>query len=230
MRSRIGYLIAASFVLSLGCGDGGDNPYANKPKSKSLEDLKQSAPELTAEEQEAKRKALGIRTNDEIAAENAAIFEKGAREYVKTRLPEYREFTKEMTDHLAALEKDAAGWAGDADPNAAFDKWAEDNQEWTSDFKKKYDTLTGHGAEGGNLQATLGKSVRAWEDLLGSLSPEASKNEQFATMLTEIRKGLDEVTKTLDEIEKDDSIVIDETYAGKKAKRDKKAKEEKAAK
>lgn len=226
MRSQTGYLIAMSFALSLGCGGSGENPYANKAKTKSLEDLKQTAPELTPEEQEAKRKELGIKTNEEIAAENAAMFEKGAREYIKTRLSEYREFVKEMTDHLAALEKDAAGWAEAKDPQAAFDTWAKDNEEWTSDFKSKYDTLTGHGAEGGNLQAELGKAVRTWEDLLGGLGPEASKNEQFATMLADIRKGLEAVSKTLDEIEKDDSIVIDETYAEKKAKRDKKAAKE----
>ena len=217
MRHKAAHLVVATLALQLGCGGGGENPYAVKKETKSLNDLKQSAPELTPEEQEAKRKELGIKTNDEIAAENAKMFEKGAREYVKTRLPEYRDFIKQLRDHLDKLEKDAPGW-----DQGKYDKFAEGHKEWSKEFKKTYDTLTGHGAEGGNTQALFGKAFRMWEELDGALGPEIGKNEQFAATLGEIRKGLDEVENALGEIEKDESLKIDETY--KPPKKDKKGK------
>jgi hypothetical protein len=222
MRFQARHVLAALFAISLGCGGGGENPYALKKPSKGLNDLKQSTAEISPEEAEKKRKELGIKTNEEIAAENAAMFDKGAREYVKTRLEEYKAFIKELREHLDALEKDAPKWAEAKDPQAAFDKFTEGNKEWSKDFKKTYDTLTGHGAEGGNTQATFGKAMRGWEELEGALGPEIGKNEQFAATLGEIRKGLDETEKALEDIEKDESLTIDETYKktdGKKKKK-----------
>jgi hypothetical protein len=218
MRPKASHLLVSSFVLCVGCGGGGENPYAVKKETKSLSDLKQSSPEVSEEEAEKKRKELGIKTNDEIAAENAAMFEKGAREYVKTRLDEYKELLGEVRGDLDSLEKEAPKWADAKDPQAAFDKFSEKHAEWSKEFKKTYDTLTGHGAEGGNVQAVLGKAFRTWEELDGALGPEIGKNEQFKTTLDAIRKDLDEVEKALGEIEKDDSLKVDETYKKPKKK------------
>lgn len=211
MRPNARHLLV-SLALTIGCGGSGENPYAVKKETKSLSDLKQSQPEISPEEAEAKRKELGIKTNEEIAAENAAMFDKGAREYVKTRLEEYRELLADMRGDLESLEKEAPKWAAAKDPQAAFDKFSEKHGEWTKEFKKRYDTLTGHGAEGGNVQAVLGKAFRTWEELEGALGPEIGKAEQFASTLDAIRKDLDEVDKSLAEIEKDESLQIDETY------------------
>ncbi len=219
LRARYSFVVV---VLGLACGGSGENPYQVKKETKKLSDLKQASTALSPEEAEQKRKELGIKTNEEIAAENAAMFEKGAREYVKTRGPEYHEFIKEMREHLDALEKEAPGWADAKDPQAAFDKFFEGHQEWSKEFKKRYDKLTGNGAEGGNTQAAFGKAFRAWEEVEGGLGPQIGKNEQFATMLGDIRKGLDETVKLVEEIEKDESLKVDETYEKKPAKGDKK--------
>lgn len=218
MRPKIRHLLVPLLVLSVGCGGSGENPYANKKPSKNLSDLKQSAPEISAEEAEAKRKELGIKTNEEIAAENAAMFEKGAREYVKTRAEEYRELLTTMRGDLDSLEQDAPKWAEAKDPQAAFDKFAEKRKEWSKEFTSTYDTLTGHGAEGGNLQAVLGRAVRTWEELDSALGPEIGKAAEFKTTLDAIRKDLDEVEKTLADIEKDESLQVDETYKKPKKK------------
>ena len=76
--------------LTVACDGGEQKEEEPKKKPRSLSDLKQAGPDATPEELEAARKKAGFKSAEEIAAENAAMFEKGAREYVKTRLKEYR--------------------------------------------------------------------------------------------------------------------------------------------
>jgi hypothetical protein len=211
MRVNACSVLVALFVVQLGCG-GGENPYQVKKETKNLGELKQSQPELSPEEAEKKRKELGIRTDEEIAAENAAMFEKGGREYIKTRLGEYRELLAELRADLDKIEEQAAKWAGAKDPAKEFAAFAEPHAEWSKEFKERYDTLTGHGAEGGNTQATLGKAFRAWEELEEALGPDTGKGEQLAAATKEIRAALDETEKALADIEKDESLKVDETY------------------
>jgi hypothetical protein len=210
----------AAFVLALACGGSGENPYQVTKQTKGLSDLKQAAPELSAEEAEAKRKELGIRTDEEIAAENAAMFEKGAREYIKTRAGEYREFIQEFRKRLDTIEKEAPKWAEAKDPAQAFEKFLEPHKEWSKAFTRRYDELTGHGAEGGNTQAALGKAFRQWEEIDQNLGPELGKDPQFAAALTGVRDALAEVEKVVGEIEKDESLKVDETYKRKPARDD----------
>ncbi len=162
---------------------------------------------------EARRKA-GHKTQDEIAAEVAATFEKGAREWVKTRMPEYRALLASIEATLVEVEKAAPKWKTDAD----VEKFAKKYNEKVKAITKTYDTLTGKGAEGGETQVVLGRLFRTWEDFNGGLGPGVTEQEAFAKVLESIRADAADVSKRLDEIEVDDTLSPDPGYVPPKSK------------
>lgn len=191
-------------------------------KRKKLSEMKQAGgdEELSEEELKKKREALGIRDQDEVAAEIAAEFEKGAREYVKTRVPQYRDLVKAMRDEVSDIETNAKKWADAKDPAKAFEKWHTAYKEGTKAFDKTYDELTGKGAEGGNTQATISSAYRTLEGWRSGMNADVAKGESFDKDIEEIRKIFDEIDKALDDIEKDESLVIDSTVKTGDEKKD----------
>lgn len=182
------------------------------PASKKLDEIPTAKPKMTPEELKEARRKAGFKDADEIAAENAKEFEKGAREYIKTRMKEYRAFLADMRANLEDIEKQAAAWAKAKDPQKAFDKWKAKFKDAAKDLTKRYDKMTGNGVEGGNTQAELSKAFRGWEDLKADLSQDIASNERFGAALEEIRKNLDEVEKALEDIDKDENLVINKFY------------------
>ncbi|PRQ05471.1 hypothetical protein [Enhygromyxa salina] len=215
--------ITASFAvlvlagLSLAACDAKENPY--EVKKKGAVDLHSYEKEMTPEELAEARKAAGHDSMDQIAKENALMFEKGAREYIKTRLPEYRELVTEIRGYLDEIEKSAPKWK---EKEATFDKFKEAYKEDVKAFLSVYDELTSNGEEGGNMQADLSWAVRAWEALNNDLSPEVFDNAQLPVAIKDIRDRLDKVSAVLDEIEKDETLEVNPLY--KAPKRDKKKK------
>jgi hypothetical protein len=69
-----------------------------------------------------------------------------------------------------------------------------------------YDELTEKRSRGGDMQAQLNRVISTWEDLNGDLDPKISEAEGFSATLESLRKGLDEVEKTLEEIAADESV------------------------
>lgn len=171
--------------------------------------------EMTPEELAAARKAAGHDSMDEIAAENAKMFEKGAREYVKTRLPEYRDLIAELRGYLDDIEKQAPKWKDDA----AFSKFGDKYKENTKAFLEVYDVLTGEGVEGGNTQADLGWAIRAWEALNADLGPGVADNEQLPVAIKDIRDRLVKVETALTEIEADETLEVNPLYKAPKKKK-----------
>ena len=203
--------------LSLAACDAKENPY--EVKKKGSVDLHSYEKEMTPEELAEARKAAGHDSMDEIAAENAKLFEKGAREYIKTRLPEYRAILTEMRGYLDEIEKGAPKWKDDA----TFDKFNDKYKDKVKEFLSVYDVLTSKGAEGGNTQADLGWAVRAWEALNNDLGPGVFDNAQLPVSIKEIRDRLDKVSASLDDIEKDETLEVNPLYkAPKQGKKSKK--------
>ncbi|KIG13786.1 hypothetical protein DB30_07632 [Enhygromyxa salina] len=215
--------ITASFAalviagLSLAACDAKENPY--EVKKKETVDLHSYEKEMTPEELAEARKAAGHDSMDEIAAENAIMFEKGAREYIKTRVPEYRELVTEMRGYLDEIEKGAPKWK---EKEGSFEKFKEGYKEDVKAFLDVYDVLTANGVEGGNTQADLGWAVRAFEALNNDLSPDVFDNAQLAVAIKDIRDRLDKVSAAIDEIEKDETLEVNPLY--KAPKRDAKKK------
>lgn len=179
---------------------------------KKTRDLKDYEPEMTPEELARAREAAGHDSQDEIAAENAKMFEKGAREWIKTRMAEYRDFLADFRDHLDTIEKEAPKWKDDK----AFAKFDEKYKTRVKAFVETYDELTGKGIEGGNTQAELSKAFRDWEALKDELSPGVADSERFPEILKAIRDSLDVVGKALDDIEADETLELNPLYKPKK--------------
>jgi hypothetical protein len=171
--------------------------------------------EMTPEELAAARKAAGHDSIDEIAAENAKMFEKGAREYIKTRAPEYRDLIAELRGYLDDIEKQAPKWKDDA----AFGKFGDKYKESTKAFLETYDVLTAEGVEGGNTQADLGWAIRAWEALNADLGPGVAENEQLPVAIKDIRDRLVKVETALTEIEADETLEVNPLYKAPKKKK-----------
>jgi hypothetical protein len=204
-------ITSGSLAPMMACDDARQEKLNTHKKTRDIKDVEI---EMTPEELAEARKAAGHDSQAEIAAENARIFEKGAREWIKTRMAEYRDFLAEFRDHLDTIEKEAPKWKDDK----AFAKFDEKYKERVKTFVETYDELTGKGAEGGNTQAELGKAFRDWEALKDELSPGVADSERFPEILKAIRDTLDVVGKALDEIEADETLEINPLYKPKKKK------------
>lgn len=171
--------------------------------------------EMTPEELAEARKAAGHDSVDQIAEENAKMFEKGAREYVKTRLPEYRDLVAQLRGYLDDIEKQAPKWKDDA----AYGKFGDKYKEEVKAFLEVYDVLTAEGVEGGNTQADLGWAIRAWEALNADLGPGVADNEQLPVAIKDIRDRLVKVETALTEIEADETLEVNPLYKAPKKKK-----------
>jgi uncharacterized protein YicC (UPF0701 family) len=209
-RLALAILFTAGSLAPMACDDTAREEKLNSHKK--TRDLKDVEIEMTPEELAEARKAAGHDSQDEIAAENAKIFEKGAREWIKTRMSEYRDFLADFRDHIDTIEKEAPKWKDDK----AFAKFDEKYKERVKTFVETYDDLTGKGAEGGNTQAELGRAFRDWEALKDELSPGVADSERFPEILKAIRDTLDTVGKALDDIEADETLEINPLYKPKK--------------
>lgn len=186
-------------------------------KTKSLSDLKQSDSGKSKEELEKARKEAGWKSNDDMLAEAKEKYERDSKVYIKGKIKDYRKLVEDIRKQVDALEKAAPKWAEAKDGAKAVESFANKAKKENKDILARYDEITNKGTEGGNTQVVLGDAVRAWEDLYGDLAPDLSKNAAFATTVADIRKKLDEVSKVLDEIEKDETLVVEGEPADAKA-------------
>jgi septation ring formation regulator EzrA len=205
------HVIVAS-VLALAPLSACDAPKQDEPIQKATKpgELKQAGADtkMSEAELEEARKKAGFKSYEDEAAENMAAMEKGEREYIKRRLPKYREAMKTVRGFVDQIEKEAAAWPKAKDPQAAFDKFAEKYKEDMKAFMESYNELTENGIRGGAAAAKVGAALRSLADLNNDLSPEISKEASFNTALADIRKSLDEVDKELDTIEKDETLDV----------------------
>lgn len=218
-------VVALSLFLGpvTGCGGGGEKKsIADQigPATKNIADVKADS-KVSEEELQRRRKEAGFVSKEEadakIAAENAKMFEKGDREYVKARLKEYRALTADTRTLLADIEKESGKWGAAKDPQKAFDKAAEGLKKRAKDLQKQIDKLSEKGIKGGNTQVILNKVFRPLEELDTALAPDLGKNEAFPKTLTDIRAALDEAEAAFTEIEKDETLVASKFAEGAEA-------------
>jgi hypothetical protein len=210
-RLALAILLTSGSLAPMACDSDRQDKLNTHKKTRDLKDVN---PEMSPEELAEARKAAGHDSQDEIAAENALAFEKGAREWIKTRMTEYRAFLADFRDHIDTIEKEAPKWKDDK----AFAKFDDKYKLRVKTFIETYDELTGKGVEGGNTQAELGKAFRDWEALKDELSPGVADSERFPEILKAIRDTLDVVGKALDDIEADETLEINALYKPKKRK------------
>ena len=204
-----------SLVMVIGACEPKEDPYATKKSPrKSLTDYN---PEMSPEELAKARELSDHDSQDKVAEENAMMFEKGAREYIKTRMAEYRDFMKEFAAAIDEIEKKAPKWGDDA----AFEKFNAGYKETTKELTSTFDALTKKGSEGGNTQADLGAAFRAWEDLNGLLGPGIHEQQGYPETLESIRERIGKVNAALDEIESDETLEVNPLYKPPKKKKKK---------
>lgn len=211
MRTAL-LVVALSLTLAPACGGGEKKSIAEQigPATKNVAEVKGDT-KVSEEELARRRKEAGFVTKEEadakIAAENAAMFEKGDREYVKTRLVDYRKLSADARKLLDDIEKEATKWAAAKDPAKAAEKAAEGLHKRFKDLSKKLDELSEKGTKGGQTQVLLNKVFRPFEELDGALNGELAKDPAFADTVKNLRTALDDVDKQYGEIEKDESLV-----------------------
>lgn len=206
----LGMASAFALLAPVGCGETKEPEVKDELKFKKrpkLSDMKSAGAEKSEAELAEARKELGIKSAEDVAKENAAMFEKGAREYVKTRLDGYRSLVADMRETLADVEKSGKKWAAKGKGKKKFDRFMKKFEERTKRLSDQYDELTTKGSEGGQTQAVLGVAYRNWDAVTSTLGPEVTEGEAFAKAKAEIEAKLDEVEAALTDIENDASLV-----------------------
>ena len=205
-------LFLAPFIASVGgCDSGAKKSIADQigPATKGVADVKKV--EVSEEELQRRRKEAGFKTKEEVdaelAAENAKMFEKGDREYVKARLKDFRKLTADTRKLVDDIEKEAGKWSAAKDPQKAFDKSGEPLGKRAKEQQKALDKLSEKSTKGGNTLVLLLKAFRPLEELQGALGPEIGKDEKFAEALKTIRAALDESEAAFTDIEKDETLI-----------------------
>ena len=213
MKTALAVVALSLFIGPVAGCDGGERKSIAEqigPASKNLNEVK-TAPKVSEEELAKRRKEAGFVSKEEadakIAAENAKMFEKGDREFIKTRVKEYRALTADTRKLLDDIEKETAKWSAAKDPAKAFAKAEEGLQKRGKDLQKALDKLSEGGAKGGNTQAILNKAFRPLDELVGALGPDLGKEAAFPETLKTIRAALDEAEAAFTEIEKDETLV-----------------------
>jgi len=212
LNTRSLFVGALALALSA-CG--GDQPsIADQigPASKKTSELEIPKVEMTPEERAAARKKAGFVDPEEEAAKVAIEMEKGEREYVKTRLKDFRTLTKDFEARADELDKEVAKWAKSKNPEKAFDKFKAKFMKPARKLMSRQAKLTENNARGGKTNESLIMALRTWDDLLNDLSPDVADNERYPEIMKEVREGIGKVNASLDDIEKDEDLVVNKFY------------------
>lgn len=195
--------------LPVACDDSGKSEL-DMEKTKSVYELKQAPKgEMSKEELEEARRKAGFKSQDEQMEEAKAAYDKMERGYIKGKLEDYRGLLADIGKKLDDVEKNAPKWADAKKGEGAFNKFNDKHKKATKALIKSYDDLTEKGSRGGNTQVEIDKLVTGLENLNNDLGPKISEAEGFATTLKALRDQADVISKTLEEIEKDESITAE---------------------
>jgi hypothetical protein len=167
---------------------------------------------MSPEELAEARKKAGFVDPEEEKAKVAAEMEKGEREFVKTRLKEFRELNDDFGAKLDELEKGVTKFAAAKDSEKAFGKFKEKFMKPARGLMKTQAKLTDNNARGGRTNELLIMALRTWDDLLNDLSPDIADNERYPEIMKELREQQQKIGEALDDIEKDEDLVVNKFY------------------
>ncbi len=217
------FFVVGALALALSACGGEKKSIADQigPASKKPSEAKAAKKTTMSPEElaEARRKA-GFVDPDEERAKVAKEMERGEREYVKTRLKEFRGLTKDFEDRIAELEKAAAKWAKAKDPQRPFDKFKSKFMKPARKLMKTQVKLSENNARGGKTNELLIMALRTWDDLLNDLGPDLASNERYPEIIKEVREQLAKTNEYLDGIENDEDLVVNKFYKEGEAKKE----------
>ena len=211
---------ALAFVLS-GCDSGDDDRFKVEKGYTPPSERKQK--EYTPEELEKIRKEQGFKSQDELIEEAKTEMEESSKKYVKAKLDDFKGLAADLTKMVDDIEAGAAKWAKAKDPDKAFEKFEPELKERVKAYEEAFKKTTNEGIEGGNTTAHLTRAFEEFKILRAGLSGKVGENEKLPGVVTKVRDAIAVVTKELEEIEKDDSIVPDAGDGGAEGEGDAKA-------
>jgi DNA repair exonuclease SbcCD ATPase subunit len=223
LRSTLvrGLLLAVPCAsLAVAACDGGERKSIAEqigPATKNISELKQES-DVSEEELERRRKEAGFKTKAEIdaelAAENAREMEKSEREWIKTRLKDYKALTADTRKLVDDIEKEAGKWAAAKDPDKAFEKANKGLQDRFKANLKQIDKLSERSTKGGNTQAEYNKLFRPLEEVVQSLGPGIASEPAFTEAIKNARAQLEVIEKALEDIDKDETLTANKFHEG----------------
>ncbi|MDC0670808.1 hypothetical protein [Nannocystis radixulma] len=202
-----------------GCDGGERKSIADQigPESKKVSEIKQES-KVSEEELARRRKEAGFKTKAEVdaelAAENAKEMEKVEREWIKTRIKEYKTLDADTGKFIDDLEKETGKWAAAKDPQKAADKGIKPLQDRFKALIKQIDKLSERSTKGGNTQASYNKLFRPLEEVVNNLGPAIASEAAFTDAIKNARTELEGINKALDEIEKDETLTTNKFKEG----------------
>ncbi|WAS92426.1 hypothetical protein [Nannocystis punicea] len=222
-----GHVVTRSLMFALpwalmaapGCDGGERKSIAEQigPPTKKVSELKQDSG-VSEEELARRRKEAGFKTKAEIdaelAAENAKEMEKVEREWIKTRLKEYKQLDVDTGKFIDDVEKEAGKWAAAKDPQKAADKGIKPLQDRFKALIKQIDKLSERSTKGGNTQASYNKLFRPLEEVVNNLGPAIASEAAFTEAIKNARTELEGINKALEEIEKDETLTTNKFKEG----------------
>ncbi|MEZ4382633.1 MAG: hypothetical protein R3A79_14945 [Nannocystaceae bacterium] len=209
-------LVVGALALALAaCGGGEKKSIEDQigPASKKMSDVKaEKKSTMSPEELAEARKKAGFVDPEEEKAKVAAEMEKGEREFVKTRLKEFRDLNQDFGAKIDELDKGVEKFAKAKDPEKAFAKFKEKFMKPARALMKTQAKLTENNARGGRTNELLIMGLRTWDDLLNDLSADIADNERYPEIMKELREQQAKVTEALDDIDKDEDLVVNKFY------------------
>ncbi len=212
LRNR--FVVVGALTLALSACGGEQKSIADQigPASKKPSELKIKKKTMSPEELAEARRKSGFVDPEEERAKIAKQMEKGEREFVKTRLKKFRALTKDFEARITELEKAVAKWAKAKDPQRPFDKFKGKFMKPARKLMKTQRKLSENNARGGKTNELLIMALRTWDDLLSDLGPDLANNERYPEIIKKVREQLAKVNEMLDDIEKDEDLVVNKFY------------------
>ncbi|MDC0717284.1 hypothetical protein [Nannocystis bainbridge] len=219
MTRSLMFALPWALLAAPACDGGERKSIADQigPPTKKLSELKQDSG-VSDEELARRRKEAGFKTKSEVdaelAAENAKEMEKSEREWIKTRIKEYKQLDVDTRKFIDDVEKEAGKWAAAKDPQKAADKGVKPLQDRFKALIKQIDKLSERSTKGGNTQASYNKLFRPLEEVANNLGPAIASEAGFTEALKNARTELDGLDKALEEIEKDETLTVNKFKDG----------------
>lgn len=204
---RAGFGVAVFVVGAVvGCKDAGVHEAPSDAETipvrrmeRSNEDSTMSAVEL----REARAQA-GFKTSEERSREEAARVELLARRVVLDELGVYRRFVRQFERILGRLQTAVPRWKSRGD----YERFMRGYDRRVRGLESQFQKLESDPGLKGETYERAARAFRAWEDLNTGLGSMEAPTERFELILTTLRADLAALGAELDEIEKDERLLL----------------------
>jgi hypothetical protein len=159
---------------------------------------------MSAEELREARAQAGFKTSEERSREEAARLELLARRAVLDELGVYRRFVRQFERILGRLQTAVPRWKSRGD----YERFMRGYDRRVRALESQFQKLESHPGLKGETYERAARAFRAWEDLNTGLGSMEEPTERFELILTTLRADLAALGAELDEIEKDERLLL----------------------